>query len=49
MDTLLFGISGLPLGNGFTKFSYASGIACSAPGGILHHIINTVLTTLPLT
>ncbi|SPF34472.1 hypothetical protein SBF1_1330016 [Candidatus Desulfosporosinus infrequens] len=26
MDTLLFGISGLPLGNGFTKFSYASGI-----------------------
>jgi len=26
MDTLLFGISGLPLGNGSTKFNYASGI-----------------------
>jgi len=26
MDTLLFGISGLPLGNGSTKYNYASGI-----------------------
>ena len=26
MDTLLFGISGLPLGNGSSKFNYASGI-----------------------
>lgn len=26
MDTLLFGISGLPLGNGSSKFNYANGI-----------------------